>query len=113
MSTLLELYLDNDYEPKWTVKQNNTSTGAREPATGVAQTARFSATKGGVTINSALTLTCLERAGKPGSYYVIYGGDLLRTYLVSYIGKIIYLIVGDGTRELVQIAHKVVEFRQL
>lgn len=112
MSTLIDLPLDNDYEPKWSLKQNNTSSGVREPATGVTHTAYFSLTKGGSAI-TGLTFAAIERVGKPGSYFVIFPGPALRTALAALIGKIIYLMVGNGTMIFFDVPHKVKAFRDL
>lgn len=91
------IYLDNDYEPEYTLTRKNASTGASEAATGLSGlTVRVSATKGGATIHASLSKTLAER-GTLGIYYARLEGDDLRAQLATYIGQKVYLVAGDGT----------------
>jgi len=95
-----DIYLDNDFEPEYTVTRKNASTGAVEAATGLTSiTVRISATDGGAAIG-ALTGAASER-GTLGIYYKIFDGDALRTALATaYLGARVWVVFGDGTNVL-------------
>lgn len=96
-----DIFLDNDYEPEYTITKKNASTGAIEAATGLTGlTVRISATDGGAAIG-ALTENASER-GTLGIYFAIFDGDALRTALAtSYVGVRVWVVFGDGTNVFV------------
>ena len=107
------LPLDNDWEPEWPITRKNAASGDDEPASGLAGlTARLSATDGGTTIHASLSVSLAERSGAPGVYYGTIQGDDLRAQLVTYIGKVVYEVVGDGTNVFISVPRKVVERRR-
>lgn len=108
------IYLDNDDVPEYYATRKNTSTGAVEAATGLAnQVVKLCATEGGSAIHANLTKTTTERASAPGYYFATYEGDDLRAQLGSatYIGKDVFESFGDGTNLLVWEARKVLATR--
>jgi hypothetical protein len=116
MTTTIDLPLDNNYEPRWSLKQHKTTDATLEPATGLTLTAAFVAVStDGLSspIHSDLSLSVTERSGKPGSYFVVFPGTALRARLASYVNRTIYLLIGNGTSVLAVIAHKVKAIRQL
>lgn len=109
------LYLDNDWEYIWPGTRRNASTGVIEPAAGLTGlAARISATDGGATINAALTQSLVERASLAGEYFAVVDGDALRTHLgnVTYIGRVVWEVFGDGTNVLYSVARTVIEHRR-
>jgi len=107
------LYLDNDHEFEYALTRKNTASGADEAAAGLSSlTARISATDGGATIDSDLTVNASERSGTLGTYYGVFDGDKLREHLLAYAGKKVYVVFGDGTNVLVSDVYTVVEKRR-
>src|SRR6266705_4867159 len=89
--------LDNDWRYKYRVTTDNATTGATIAAAGLAGLqAWFSLTRGGATINAALTKSMAERSGTPGTYTAVVDGDVLRTYLAALDGQVIWEVFGDG-----------------
>lgn len=107
------LYLDNDYEAEYAVTRKNTATGASEVAADLeGLTARVSLTDGGATIHADLTVSTSERSSTPGRYFGVFDGDDLRTHLLAYVGKKVYVVFGDGTNVLVSDVHIVRKTRR-
>lgn len=107
------LYLDNDHEFEYAISQKNASTGDREAADGLSGLiAWVSLTDGGDAIHADLSVSATERASKAGTYYGVFDGDTLRTHLLAYVGRIVYVVFGDGTNVLVSDRHKVIEHRR-
>jgi hypothetical protein len=97
------IYLDNDYRLEVAITRTNTSTGLREPATGLTLTARLALTDGGPAINGALTATLTEASGKPGTYFGRLDGDVLRAQDTAGAlpSRAVWIVTGDGTNVLV------------
>lgn len=90
--------LDNDYTPQFAFTEPDASTGLYGPATGLSgMTCRISATDGGAAIHASLDQVLTEWGGTPGTYYVRFDGDNLRSHLAAYVGQSVYVVVGDGT----------------
>ena len=106
------LYLDgNDDEPETTLTRKNATTGASEPATGLAGlTFRLAATRNGAAINAALSKSATER-GALGVYYATFECSDLTTQLAAYVGKDVFQVFGDGTNVNFSIARKVLAVR--
>ena len=106
--------LDNDWRYKYRVTTDDTSTGASAPAAGLAGLqAWFSLTRGGATINAALTKAMVELGGTPGTYTAVVDGDVLRTHLLSSAGDVVHEVFGDGTNVLTSIPRRVKAVREL
>lgn len=106
--------LDNDWRYKYRVTTDDGTTGASIAAAGLAGLqAWFSSTRGGATINAALTKSMSELAGTPGTYTAVVDGDVLRTYLASLDGQVIFEVFGDGTNVLTSIVRRVKIVREL
>ena len=106
--------LDNDWRYKYRVTTDDATTGATIAATGLTGLqAWFSLTRGGATINSALTKTMAELSGTPGTYTAVVDGDVLRTYLLASAGDVVFEVFGDGTNVLTSIPRRVKAVREL
>ena len=110
-----QLPIDNDFEFEYSVTRKNTATGALEAATELASLiALVSLTKeGGPTpsaIDDDLSVSASERSGTAGSYYGVFDGDKLRTHLLAYVGRKVYVVFGDGTNILRNDEYVVSEF---
>lgn len=93
-----ELYFNNDDEFEFYVSRRNTSTGAVEPAAGIAgMTCRVSATETGSAIHANLSVSATERASAPGYYYGVFQGSDIATQLAALGGKTVYRQLVNGT----------------
>jgi len=105
--------LDNDWELEYAATRKNASTGAIEPATGLAGlTGRLSATDAGATIHASLSVSLSER-GTTGIYFGVLQGDDLRAQLAaSFTNVVIYEVFGDGTNVLTSVPRLVAAVRR-
>jgi hypothetical protein len=104
--------LDNDWELEYAATRKNASTGALEPATGLAGlTGRLSATDGGATIHATLSVSLSER-GTTGIYFGVLQGDDLRVQLAALVNTIVYEVFGDGVNVLTSIPRLVAAVRR-
>lgn len=93
-----ELYFNNDDEFEFYVSRRNSSTGAVEPAAGIAgMTCRVSATETGSAIHANLSVSAAERASAPGYYYGVFQGSDIATQLAALAGKTVYRQLVNGT----------------
>lgn len=108
------LYLNgNDDEPEHALTRKNTSTGAVEPATGLAGMVFYlAATHGGATIHASLSKGATER-GTLGIYYAVFEGSDLDAQLdnVTYKGKDVFQRFGNQSDVDYWVVRKVLEFR--
>jgi hypothetical protein len=104
------LHTRESFEIEYRITRLNTTTGAIEPATGLANVAaRWATTPTGAAIFTATTLT--ER-GSTGIYSGVIARDTLATNLEAYAGQSLYLILTvTGTLENVWTAYTVVAHR--
>jgi len=94
------IYLDSDWEFEYRATRKNATTGALEPATGLAGlTGRLSLTDGGATIHATMSVALAER-GTTGIYFGVLEGDNLRTQLLALVGTVVYEVFGDGVNVL-------------
>lgn len=106
-----DLPLDNDFEFEYQALRKNASTGALEPATGLAGlTCRISLTDGGAAVDASLLVSAAERAGAPGQYFGVFQGDALRAHLTS--PGTCFEVFGDGTNVLSSIPRRIVNIRR-
>ncbi|HEX9239208.1 MAG TPA: hypothetical protein VF910_00960 [Candidatus Bathyarchaeia archaeon] len=106
--------LDNDWRYKYRVTTDNATTGATIAAAGLAGLqAWFSLTRGGATINAALTKSMAELSGTPGTYTAVVDGDVLRTYLAALDGQVIWEVFGDGLNVYTSVNRRVKGVREL
>lgn len=105
--------LDNDWRYDYRVTQASTTTGATAAASGLTVQAWFSATRGGATIDAALTKSLTEYASTAGRYAGIVDGDVLRTHLLAYVGLVVWEVFGDGTNVYTSIPRRVKAVREL
>lgn len=106
--------LDNDWRYKYRVATDDGTTGASIVAAGLAGLqAWFSLTRGGATINAALTKNMIELSGTPGTYTAVVDGDVLRTYLASLDGQVIWEVFGDGLNVFTSVNRRVKVVREL
>jgi hypothetical protein len=108
------VHLDNDWRYKYRVTTDSSSTGASIAAAGLTGLqAWFSLTRGGATINAALTKAMVELSGTPGTYTAVVDGDVLRSFLASLDGQVIWEVFGDGTNVFSSINRRVKAVREL
>ncbi len=106
--------LDNDWRYKYRVTTDDSTTGASIAAAGLAGLqAWFSLTRGGATINAALTKSMVELSGTPGTYTAVVDGDVLRTYLAALDGQVIWEVFGDGLNVYTSVNRRVKGVREL
>ncbi len=106
--------LDNDWRYKYRVTTDDSVTGASTVAAGLTGLqAWFSLTRGGATINAALTKTMVELVGTPGTYTAVADGDVLRTHLAALDGQVIWEVFGDGTNVYTSVPRRVKAVREL
>lgn len=105
---------DNDWRYKYRVTTDDATTGASIAAAGLAGLqAWFSTTRGGATINAALTKNMTELSGTPGTYTAVVDGDVLRTYLAALDGQVIWEVFGDGLNVFTSVNRRVKVVREL
>lgn len=83
------IHLDNAWTIRDTLTRTNATTGAEEPATGLALTGWLAATEGGAAIHAALSVALTER-GTSGTY----AGTIDETALATHLGP---LLAADTT----------------
>lgn len=106
--------VDNDWRYKYRVTTDDSVTGVSTVAAGlVGLQAWFSTTRGGATINAALTKNMAELSGTPGTYTAVVDGDVLRTYLASLDGQMIWEVFGDGSNVFTSVNRRVKVVREL
>lgn len=112
---VLQLPLDNDFEPEVTIKKKDPATGAKVPVTGLTTADMWiSLTKSGPSLDNLTKKDALERGvAAPGKYYCIMDGDDLRTVLAARVGQTIYLVLSDAGNILAWVAYKVVATRSM
>jgi hypothetical protein len=109
------LYFENDWDYVWEGVRRNVETGEIEKATGLTGlTAHLSATRGGDTIHAELTKDLVERtdADHLGQYFAVVDGDDLRTHLdPTYVGTVVFEVVGDGENVFYSAPRRVMAIR--
>ena len=105
---------DNDWRYKYRVTTDDATTGASIAAAGLAGLqAWFSTSRGGATINAALTKNMTELSGTPGTYTAVVDGDVLRSYLAALDGQVIWEVFGDGLNVFTSVNRRVKVVREL
>lgn len=106
--------LDNDWRYKYRMTTDDGASGATIAAAGLTGLqAWFSASRGGATINAALTKNMIELSGTPGTYTAVADGDVLRTHLATYAGQVVWEVFGDGTNVFTSVSRRVKAVREL
>lgn len=98
-------------EPEWTLTQKGAD-GELAAATGLTVTVFYSLTSAfstAVAIDASLSLTCTERAGKPGTYFCQMPEAAKVAHLADKAGQVIYEVMAvDGVAQDYQ-ARRVVD----
>lgn len=96
-----DIYRDNPYEIEFTVQKRAAASGALAPATGITDLIGYlAAAPDGAAINPALSVTLVERSGKPGTYSALIAAAVINAQLfdgaTSYNGASIYVVAKNA-----------------
>ena len=121
-----ELFLDNDFEAEYEIKQKNATTGREEVVPGLVTLKGWISSNRDVlldgdgnvdmtndAIHADLIIDVTERTSKAGTYFFIEQGDKLRDHLTSLAGRPVHVRMGDGVNILVSTQRTVQRTRRI